>query len=34
MGLGLYIVKAVLDMHQMRLEYKHSEGENCFRVVF
>ena len=34
MGLGLYIVKAVLDMHQMRLEYKHSEGENCFKVVF
>lgn len=34
MGLGLYIVKSILDMHHMRLEYKHLSGENIFKIVY
>lgn len=32
LGLGLYIVKSILNMHQMQLHYEHREGENCFLV--
>jgi len=32
LGLGLYIVKKVLDMHQFGLEYRHEAGQNCFKI--
>jgi len=32
LGLGLYIVKSILDIHKMGLEYEHSEGINRFTV--
>ena len=33
LGLGLYIVKSILDIHQMELDYQHEDGENIFTVV-
>lgn len=33
LGLGLYIVKSILDIHQMKLEYRHEDGENIFTVL-
>ena len=33
LGLGLYIVKSILDIHQMELHYRHKDGENIFTVV-
>ena len=33
LGLGLYIVKSILDIHQMELHYRHEDGENIFTVV-
>ncbi len=33
LGLGLYIVKSILDIHHMELEYQHEDGENIFTVV-
>lgn len=33
LGLGLYIVKSILDIHQMELEYRHEDGKNIFTVV-
>ncbi len=33
LGLGLYIVKSILDIHQMKLEYRYEEGKNIFIVV-
>ncbi len=33
LGLGLYIVKSILDIHQMELHYQHEDGENIFTVV-
>ena len=32
-GLGLYIVKTILDLHKMQLHYEHQEGKNIFTVV-
>ncbi len=32
LGLGLYIVKNILDIHQMRLDYSYEEGRNNFIV--
>ncbi len=32
MGLGLYIVKSILDIHQMQLHYEHIDGENHFVI--
>ncbi|MDD3591049.1 MAG: ArsS family sensor histidine kinase [Sulfurovum sp.] len=32
LGLGLYIVKSILDIHKMGLEYEHREGINRFTV--
>jgi len=32
LGLGLYIVKSILDIHQMRLTYEHKEGKNIFII--
>ena len=34
MGLGLYIVKSILDMHEMELEYQYLEGYNVFSIVY
>jgi two-component system OmpR family sensor kinase len=33
LGLGLYIVKSILDIHQMELRYRHEDGINIFTVV-
>lgn len=33
LGLGLYIVKSILDIHQMELTYRHKEGVNTFTVL-
>ena len=33
LGLGLYIVKSILDIHQMKLEYKYEDGKNFFTVA-
>jgi len=32
LGLGLYIVKSILDIHNMKLTYEHKEGKSIFRV--
>ena len=32
LGLGLYIVKTVTDIHDYRLKYKHRENQNCFTL--
>ncbi|HEY9189651.1 MAG TPA: ArsS family sensor histidine kinase [Sulfurovum sp.] len=33
LGLGLYIVKSILDIHQMELRYTYEDGKNIFTVV-
>ena len=33
LGLGLYIVKSILDIHHMKVEYHRKETENIFTVV-
>lgn len=33
LGLGLYIVKSILEIHKMELDYKHKDGENIFMVI-
>ena len=33
LGLGLYIVKSILDIHQMELHYQHEDGENIFTLA-
>jgi two-component system OmpR family sensor kinase len=33
LGLGLYIVKSILDIHQKELHYHYEEGKNIFTVV-
>ncbi|OQX49877.1 MAG: histidine kinase, partial [Epsilonproteobacteria bacterium 4484_20] len=32
LGLGIYIVKSILDIHHMELEYRYEEGNNIFTV--
>lgn len=32
LGLGIYIIKSILDIHQMKLTYRHEEKENIFMV--
>jgi len=32
LGLGLYIVKSILDIHKMRLDYLYTNGANWFRI--
>ena len=32
LGLGIYIVKSILDIHQMLLAYRYEEGNNIFTV--
>jgi len=33
LGLGLYIVKSILDIHQKELHYNHEDGKNIFMIV-
>lgn len=33
MGLGLYIVKTILDLHDMKFEYFYKNGENFFIII-
>ncbi len=33
LGLGLYIVKSILDIHNMNLEYRYKDGMNIFTIV-
>ena len=33
LGLGLYIVKSILDIHHMTLRYTYKNGENIFTVI-
>ncbi|PTB88182.1 sensor histidine kinase [cyanobacterium G8-9] len=33
LGLGLYIVKSILDIHKMELRYNHKDGKNIFIVI-
>ena len=32
LGLGLYIVKSILDIHHMTLAYRHEDGKNIFTI--
>jgi len=32
LGLGLYIVKSILDIHKLKLQYHHEEGRNTFTI--
>jgi signal transduction histidine kinase len=33
-GLGLNIVKRVLEHHELELEYLHDKGESIFKISF
>lgn len=33
-GLGLYIVKTILDLHKFALKYEHKNGQNIFIIEF
>lgn len=33
-GLGLYIIKSILDVHNYKLEYKYKDGKNIFIIIF
>lgn len=33
LGLGLYIIKSILDIHHMRLHYHYEEGKNIFTIL-
>ena len=33
-GLGLYIIKNILDVHNFRLQYSYEKGENKFSILF
>ena len=32
LGLGLYIVKSILDIHKLKLQYHHEDGKNIFTI--
>ena len=34
MGLGLYIVYSILEMHKINLEYEYIETNNIFKIIF
>jgi len=34
LGLGLYIVKSILDLHGMELEYRYEEGQVSFTILY
>jgi len=33
LGLGIYIVKSIIDIHHRELEYRYEEGKNIFVVI-
>ena len=33
LGLGLYIVKSILDIHHKKLDYRYENGENIFTIA-
>jgi len=33
-GLGLYIIKSILDVHNYRLQYSYEKSENRFTILF
>ena len=33
LGLGIYIVKSILDIHHRELEYRYEDGKNIFAVI-
>ena len=33
-GLGLYIVKAIVNLHKFSLDYEYVDGKNCFIIKF
>ena len=33
-GLGLYITKSILDVHNFKLDYSYENNENKFKIVF
>lgn len=33
-GLGLYIVKTILDLHGFKFKYSHQKGQNIFTIIF
>ncbi|WP_457605284.1 ArsS family sensor histidine kinase [Nitratifractor sp.] len=33
LGLGLYIIKNIIDIHRMELRYRHENGVNTFTIV-
>jgi two-component system OmpR family sensor kinase len=33
LGLGIYIVKSILDIHTMELTYHHKDGKNIFTII-
>ena len=33
LGLGIYIVKSILDIHHRELNYKYEDGKNIFAVI-
>jgi len=33
LGLGIYIVKSILDIHHMALKYDHKDDQNIFMIV-
>ena len=34
MGLGIYIVHSILEMHDMKLEYTYQDKQNIFSIVY
>jgi two-component system OmpR family sensor kinase len=34
MGLGLYIVNSILELHNYKFEYENKEESNIFRIIF
>ena len=33
-GLGLYIIKSILDVHKFKLDYSYTNEENTFKILF
>ena len=32
-GLGLYIVKSIIDAHNFTFSYRYEEGNHCFEII-
>lgn len=33
-GLGLYIIKSIVNAHNFNLDYRYAEGYHCFEIVY